>query len=165
MVRRVAQLTFLTAAFSVVAPAQGEPPRRPSPDARPAHRLFDREQRRQLVPLLQEVLRFPTVAGNDRAHADQKVWLRRTAAALGLVARDAGPVTEIELPGPEGAPVLGLVVHGDVQPVDPAVWRDPPFSGVVRDGAVWGRGAADDKGPLVQALLAMQAVRDSAILR
>jgi succinyl-diaminopimelate desuccinylase len=109
--------------------------------------------------MLAEVIRFPTVAGNDDARKSQQQWVLRTAAALGLVARDAGPVTEIELPGPEGAQVLGLIVHGDVQPVDDKQWTLPPFAGVVRDGAVLGRGAADDKGPLVQALLAMHALR------
>src|SRR5438874_4920281 len=71
-----------------------------------------RPERTHLQPLLLEAIRFPTVAGNDQARLDQQQWLLRTAASLGLAARDAGPVTEIELPGPPGAPVLGLVVHG-----------------------------------------------------
>ncbi|HET7785843.1 MAG TPA: M20/M25/M40 family metallo-hydrolase [Myxococcales bacterium] len=114
----------------------------------------------RLGPLLEEAIRFPTVAGNDQARRDQQAWLLRTAASLGLVARDAGPVTEVELPGPAGAPVLGLVVHGDVQPVDEKQWTVPPFAGESKAGVVYGRGAADDKGPLVQALLAMHAIRD-----
>src|SRR3954468_13958040 len=113
----------------------------------------------RLEPMLEEAIRFPTVAGNDQARRDQQAWLLKTAASLGLVARDAGPVTEIELPGPPGAPVLGLVVHGDVQPGDAAQWTVPPFEGLVRDGEVIGRGAADDKGPLVQALLVMEALK------
>ncbi|HYS08769.1 MAG TPA: M20/M25/M40 family metallo-hydrolase [Myxococcales bacterium] len=116
--------------------------------------------RSRLEPLLLEAIRFPTVAGDEQARLGQQQWLLRTAASLGLVARDAGPMTEVELKGPPGAPVLGLVVHGDVQPVDSAQWTVPPFAGVSRDGVVYGRGAADDKGPLVQALLAMHAVRD-----
>ncbi len=117
----------------------------------------------RLASLLSEAIRFPTVAGNDQARRDQQAWLLRTAAALGLVSRDAGPVTEIELPGPPGAPVLGLVVHGDVQPVEAAQWTVPPFEGLLRDGLVIGRGAADDKGPLVQALLALHGLRDAAL--
>src|SRR5229473_3729515 len=113
----------------------------------------------KLEPLLVEALRFPTVAGNDQARRDQQAWLLRTAADLGFEARDAGPVTEIELPGPSGAPVLGLIVHGDVQPVEEKAWSVPPFAGIERAGVVFGRGAADDKGPLVQALLAMRALR------
>src|SRR5437899_1597854 len=119
-----------------------------------------RPARSRLEPLLLEAIRFPTVAGNEQARLDQQQWLLRTAQSLGLTARDAGPVTEVELPGPPGAPVLGLVVHGDVQPVDEKGWTVPPFAGVERSGVVYGRGAADDKGPLVQALLAMHAVRD-----
>src|SRR6266851_176023 len=119
----------------------------------------------KLEPLLVEVLRFPTVAGNDQARRDQQAWLLRTAADLGFEARDAGPVTEIELPGPPGAPVLGLVVHGDVQPVEEKAWSVPPFAGVVRDGEVFGRGAADDKGPMVQALLAMAALKEAGPAR
>ena len=114
----------------------------------------------RLEPLLLEAIRFPTYAGNEEARRDQQQWLLKTAASLGLTARDAGLVTEIELPGPPGAPVLGLVVHGDVQPVDEKQWTVPPFAGIARDGFVYGRGAADDKGPLVQALLAMHAIRD-----
>jgi succinyl-diaminopimelate desuccinylase len=119
-----------------------------------------RPERSRLEPLLLEAIRFPTVAGNEQARLAQQQWLLRTAASLGLIAREAGPVTEVELPGPQGAPVLGLVVHGDVQPVEAAQWTVPPFAGVARDGVVYGRGAADDKGPLVQALLAMNAIRD-----
>ncbi len=117
----------------------------------------------RLASLLSEAVRFPTVAGNEQARKDQQAWLLRTAASLGLVARDAGPVTEIELPGPPGAPVLGLVVHGDVQPVDEKQWTVPPFAGVVEGGFVYGRGAADDKGPLVTALLAMQSLRGAKL--
>jgi acetylornithine deacetylase/succinyl-diaminopimelate desuccinylase-like protein len=96
--------------------------------------------------MLQELIRFPTYAGNGEAHAAQKAWLFAMARELGFEARDAGKITEIELPGPQGAPVLGLVIHGDVQPVDAEAWTFPPFAGEVRDGYVLGRGAADDKG-------------------
>jgi acetylornithine deacetylase/succinyl-diaminopimelate desuccinylase-like protein len=109
------------------------------------------------------VLRFPTVAGDEPAFAAQRAWLSGTGAALGLLVRDAGTFTEVELPGPLGAPVVGLVVHGDVQPADAREWKVSPFAGEVRDGEVWGRGAADDKGPLVQALLAMATLRGSAL--
>src|SRR4051794_30698783 len=43
-----------------------------------------------------------------------------------------------------------LLVHGhlDVVPADPADWSVHPFSGEIRDGYLWGRGAVDMKGPL-----------------
>uniref|UniRef100_UPI0013D7CAAB M20/M25/M40 family metallo-hydrolase n=1 Tax=Klebsiella pneumoniae TaxID=573 RepID=UPI0013D7CAAB len=63
--------------------------------------------------------------------------------------------------GPAGAPVLGLAVHGDVVPVSAAEWSTPPFVAVLKDGVIQARGVADDKGPLVQALLAMKALQES----
>ena len=114
----------------------------------------------RMGPLLSEVLRFPTVAGNEKARLDQQAWVLKVGKELGFTVREAGKVTEVELPGPVGAPVIGLVVHGDVQPVDDH-WTIPPFAGEIRNGIVLGRGAADDKGPLVQALLAMKVLKDS----
>jgi hypothetical protein len=129
-----------------------------SSGAASGHRHYDAHEAVRLVPLLTEVLRFDTVAGHEQAHAAQKAWLLRVGEELGFTVRDAGPVTEVELPGSAGAPVLGLVIHGDVQPVGEKGWSAPPFAGVARDGWVIGRGAADDKGPLVQALLAMRSL-------
>jgi predicted dipeptidase len=127
---------------------------------------FEEHESKHLVPMLAEVIRFPTHQYNEQAHLDQKEWLKKAAADMGFTFRDAGKVTEIELPGPENAPVLGLVIHGDVVDADPDPWSFPPFAGVVSDdGYVKGRGAADDKGPLIQALLAMKALQESGIPR
>ena len=124
------------------------------------HRAYEKNWAPRLVPMLTEVVRFQTFAGNDPAFADQKIWLADTAKRFGFSFKDAGKFSEIELPGPVGAPVLGLVVHGDVVPVDNN-WTFPPFEVTVRNGMVQGRGVADDKGPLVQALLAMKVLQDS----
>lgn len=126
---------------------------------------YESHESRKLVPMLGEVIRFPTTAADPEAHAAQKAWLTKTAGDLGFVARDAGKVTEIELPGPEGAPVLGLVIHGDVQPAEADAWSFSPWDGRVENGFVLGRGAADDKGPLVQALLAMKSLKESGVER
>jgi predicted dipeptidase len=126
---------------------------------------FERNESKQLVPMLSEVLRFATVAGNTEDHAAQQAWLAKTARDLGFVTRDAGKITEIELPGPDNAPVLGLIIHGDVQPVDADEWSFGPFQPKVENGYIYGRGSADDKGPLVQALLALHALKESGIAR
>lgn len=129
---------------------------------------YEKVESKQLIPMLSEVIRFPTYEHNPDALKDQKAWLMKTAADLGFVARDAGKITEIELPAsakPATAPVLGLVVHGDVQPVDADAWSFPPFNGIVANGYVQGRGSADDKGPLVQALMAMKSLKESGLKR
>lgn len=45
----------------------------------------------------------------------------------------------------EPGPSVLLLSHLDVVPADPEEWRVEPFSGVIKDGFVWGRGALDDK--------------------
>jgi carboxypeptidase PM20D1 len=59
---------------------------------------------------------------------------------------------------PAALPVM-LMAHQDVVPVAPGTeekWAEPPFSGVVRDGYVWGRGAWDDKGNLMAIMEAVE---------
>ena len=56
---------------------------------------------------------------------------------------------------PEGP--LVLMAHYDVVPVDESDdWTHPPFAGVIENGSVYGRGALDDKGPLVVILEAVE---------
>ena len=126
---------------------------------------YDKHEAKHLVPMLSEVIKFPTHQYDPEAHKAQKAWLAKVAKDMNFVARDAGKVTEIELPGPPDAPVLGLVIHGDVQPAEPDAWSFGPWEGSVADGYVLGRGAADDKGPLIQALLAMKALAESGVER
>lgn len=57
-----------------------------------------------------------------------------------------------------------LLSHMDVVPAESKEWQVPPFSGEVKDGYVWGRGAVDDKGPGVIEMMAMLAIKRSGIL-
>ncbi|HEY6300008.1 MAG TPA: M20/M25/M40 family metallo-hydrolase [Candidatus Binatus sp.] len=57
-----------------------------------------------------------------------------------------------------------LLSHMDVVPANPKEWEQPPFSGTVKDGKIWGRGAIDDKGPGVIELMAMLAIKRAGIL-
>jgi acetylornithine deacetylase/succinyl-diaminopimelate desuccinylase-like protein len=57
-----------------------------------------------------------------------------------------------------------LLSHMDVVPANPRDWEVPPFSGQVKDGKIWGRGALDDKGPGVLELMAMLALKRSGVL-
>ncbi|MBA2675978.1 M20 family peptidase [Ramlibacter sp.] len=59
---------------------------------------------------------------------------------------------------PKAKPVL-LMAHQDVVPVSPgteAQWEAPPFSGEIKGGFVWGRGAWDDKGNLIAQMEAVE---------
>lgn len=58
---------------------------------------------------------------------------------------------------------IALVHHIDVVPASPAFWSVPPFSGEIRDGFLWGRGALDMKGEGVVELMAMIALKRSGV--
>ncbi|MCQ2551408.1 MAG: dipeptidase PepV [Clostridia bacterium] len=59
-----------------------------------------------------------------------------------------------------GAYTLGILAHLDVVPEGEG-WKVDPFGAVEKDGKIYGRGTQDDKGPLVCALYAMKALKDS----
>src|SRR5919109_925622 len=48
-----------------------------------------------------------------------------------------------------------LLNHMDVVPADSRSWKEPPFSGGIKDGYVWGRGALDMKGPAIIELMVL----------
>jgi len=54
---------------------------------------------------------------------------------------------------------IAFIAHIDVVPVEPGTeeeWTRPPFAGVVHDGAVWGRGALDNKGQIIAIMEAVE---------
>jgi len=63
--------------------------------------------------------------------------------------------------GEEGK-MVGILSHIDVVPAGNG-WTYPPFAGEVVDGKLFGRGSEDDKGPMVAALFAMKAIKESGL--
>ncbi len=63
------------------------------------------------------------------------------------------------LPGDGSKRPILLYNHMDVVEADAHRWRDDPYSGAIRDGYVWGRGALDMKGMGIMQLLAMDLLR------
>ncbi len=58
--------------------------------------------------------------------------------------------------------VVGILAHLDVVPAGDG-WLEDPFGAAIHDGAIYGRGTSDDKGPAVAALYAMAAVKKAGI--
>lgn len=109
------------------------------------------------TPALLDFLRFPSVSGDSARAADVArcaAWLAGLLRRVGLpavrVVRTPGhPVVYAEWLGAPGRPTVLVYGHYDVQPADPAEWTTPPFEPHVRGGAVYARGASDDKGPIL----------------
>ena len=60
----------------------------------------------------------------------------------------------------EGDELVGIIGHLDVVPEGDG-WKYPAYSGVIVDDEIWGRGAWDDKGPVVVSIYAIKALMDS----
>jgi acetylornithine deacetylase/succinyl-diaminopimelate desuccinylase-like protein len=105
---------------------------------------------------LVEELRIPSISTLPERREDclrNARWLRDRFAAMDMKTeivdvREAGlPVVVAEWNARPGAPHLTIYGHYDVQPVDPVgEWKSPPFEPAVRDGHLYARGAADNKG-------------------
>jgi acetylornithine deacetylase/succinyl-diaminopimelate desuccinylase-like protein len=69
--------------------------------------------------------------------------------ALQIEVPDGHPVVYGEIPAPSGAPTVLMYAHYDVQPAKKEGWDTDPWKGVVKDGRLYGRGAADDKSGIL----------------
>ena len=111
---------------------------------------------------LGRLIRIPTVAGRGY-ETEAARFIAAKAEAYGLFARLYEPVpgagsVVVSVPG-QGPENLLLLSHLDVAPPgNESEWRFPPFAGVEHDGAVWGRGAVDAKGLVVNWLVVMRLI-------
>jgi acetylornithine deacetylase/succinyl-diaminopimelate desuccinylase-like protein len=81
------------------------------------------------------------------------------AAEVEILRADGGkPAVLAHWPAPPGMPTVLMYAHHDVQPSGPAgAWTTPPFEPVVRDGRLYGRGAADNKAGIVAHAAALRS--------
>ncbi len=134
---------------------------------------------------LQQLVRFPSTRGNEGPLQD---WVHRELATRGyqmdrftiadvpLAAHEkASPMVEADparsvqvvaahrASAPTGRSLI-MQGHIDVVPAGPeAMWTHPPYSGVVRDGWLYGRGAHDMKAGVAAMIFAMDAIRAAGL--
>ena len=121
--------------------------------------------RERFLAELSELLRYPSVAGDQEGQTGAANWvadhLRALGAQVSLLDTGDGPAVVF---GEVGAGQRSLLsyTHYDVQPADPLdQWQSPPFEATIRDGKLYARGSSDDKGDTVARIQAVEVYRQA----
>ena len=123
---------------------------------------FSKHKSRHLETLA-SLVRIPSISfdGFDTTPMKEAAAaLTASCKALGFEVQAFGnpPCLVAERHVAKGLPTVALYAHYDVQPPGEAsVWQSPPFVATVREGRLYGRGTADDKGGIVVHLAAVEA--------
>jgi acetylornithine deacetylase/succinyl-diaminopimelate desuccinylase-like protein len=123
-------------------------------------------RRDQYVEELRAYLAIPSISALPQHGADVRrcaEWTGDELTRIGLenvklIETPGNPVVHGDWLHATGAPTILFYGHYDVQPVDPLhLWESPPFEATVRDGEIYARGAADDKGQIFMHFKAIEA--------
>ena len=115
---------------------------------------------------LKALLAIPSISALPEHAADVKrcaEWCTDEMRRIGLqnvrlIDTPGNPVVYGDWLGAPGAPTILFYGHYDVQPVDPIdLWESPPFDATIRDGEIYARGSADDKGQVFMHFKAVEA--------
>jgi acetylornithine deacetylase/succinyl-diaminopimelate desuccinylase-like protein len=140
---------------------------------------FIQENKDRFLSELLDLLRIPSVSADPAYNGD----VRKTAERVAQSLKDAG-AENIEICETAGHPIVygekiidpalpTVLVYGhyDVQPADPIdLWDSPPFEPVIKptkihpEGAIFARGACDDKGQMFMHVKALEAMVKSGEL-
>jgi acetylornithine deacetylase/succinyl-diaminopimelate desuccinylase-like protein len=127
---------------------------------------FIHTNRDRYISELKNYLAIPSISALPEHQPDVKrcaEWTAEEMRRIGLenvrlVETPGNPVVYGEWLRAPGAPTILFYGHYDVQPVDPLeLWESPPFEATVRDGEIYARGAADDKGQVFMHFKAIEA--------
>jgi acetylornithine deacetylase/succinyl-diaminopimelate desuccinylase-like protein len=134
----------------------------------PSMKESDFEQtEREALRLLEVLCRHPSVSAEGRALEQTADLVEELLAGSGFATRQlragAGPPAVYGEQRGRSDYTLLLYNHYDVQPVDPLeLWESPPFEPTIRDGRLFARGAADNKGELAVRLAVIRSLRERA---
>jgi acetylornithine deacetylase/succinyl-diaminopimelate desuccinylase-like protein len=115
---------------------------------------------------LKGLLAIPSISALPEHAGDVKhcaEWCAEEMRRIGLqnvrlIDTPGNPVVYGDWLGAEGAATILFYGHYDVQPVDPLeLWESPPFEATIRDGEIYARGSADDKGQVFMHFKAIEA--------
>jgi acetylornithine deacetylase/succinyl-diaminopimelate desuccinylase-like protein len=127
------------------------------------------QQDHKALEELKDLLRFPSVSTDStksQVMQDCATWLVDRLDDAGATKAEILPTAGIPAVYAERIidPSLKTILvygHYDVQPEDPVeLWDSPPFEPEVKDGAIYARGATDDKGQMYLHVKAMQRLNE-----
>jgi acetylornithine deacetylase/succinyl-diaminopimelate desuccinylase-like protein len=118
--------------------------------------------RDEVTTVLQDLIRLDTVnpPGNETRAAEYlRSYLEGNGLACELYARIPERASLVaRIPGRGEGPSLLFLSHTDTVLADAAEWKVDPWSGELRDGEVWGRGALDMKGQVAASAVAIASL-------
>jgi acetylornithine deacetylase/succinyl-diaminopimelate desuccinylase-like protein len=118
--------------------------------------------REEVTDLLQRLIRIDTVnpPGNETRAAELlRGYLEASGVHCELYAKMPERANLVaRIPGTGDGPRLALLSHTDTVLADPAEWQVDPWSGELRNGEVWGRGALDMKGQVAASAVALASL-------
>ena len=125
------------------------------------------DNREDLIKSLQKLISFKSVAIDTEGEAPFGEEVDRAYRYMLSFAENEGFETvdadgyggHIEFRG-KGNETVGIAGHIDVVP-EGKEWDYDPFGGTIEDGRIYGRGAVDDKGPVIASFYAMKALKDA----
>jgi acetylornithine deacetylase/succinyl-diaminopimelate desuccinylase-like protein len=127
---------------------------------------FINTNRDKYVDELKAYLAIPSISALPQHAADVRrcaEWCADEMRRIGLenvrlIDTAGNPVVYGDWLHADGQPTILFYGHYDVQPVDPLeLWESPPFEATVRDGEIYARGSADDKGQVFMHFKAIEA--------
>jgi len=124
------------------------------------------ETRDQALETLLQYVAQPSISTRNEGTEQTASLLREIMESAGistqLLQTEGHPAVYGEITGPPGAPTVLFYGHYDVQPPEPLeLWSTPPFEPAIRDGRIYGRGVADNKGQHLCHVLAVRAWREA----
>ena len=109
-----------------------------------------------VIQLTQELISRPSVTPDD-AGCQDLIAERLRGAGFAIEHLPFGPVRNLWATHGNGSPVFVFLGHTDVVPTGPVeAWASDPFLPTIRDGKLYGRGAADMKGSVAAFVLALE---------
>lgn len=121
----------------------------------------------EAIGLLRELVAIESVSSDPKrrsAVAKASGFLAQKLQEIGFSVeivshKNSHPMVVATYHNPNAKETIGIYAHYDVQPEDPIEqWNSPPFQLTLKDGKMYGRGVADDKGHVIQTIIALNSL-------